>query len=132
MNVANKPSEILEQAKELIACQDQWTYGAYARDETGLEVSASGKLGVCWCAEGAMRHTTGPMLAQRGMAFSARTAAAYEYLIDAARSLLKDRDPGSMLFDSRHSIHALNDNHGHDAAMEMFDNAIAAAKKNGD
>ena len=49
--------EYLKEARDTIADIDHWTYGGYARNVYGSEVTAYDTQAVRWCAVGAMRKT---------------------------------------------------------------------------
>lgn len=48
------PLEILQKARDLIADEDHWTRGAYARNEEGKDVEPWRSDAVRWCAVGAL------------------------------------------------------------------------------
>ncbi len=49
-----RPSQVLEEAAELLADPQRWAQGATARDARGRRVHPSSPYAVCWCAEGAV------------------------------------------------------------------------------
>jgi hypothetical protein len=97
-----KPSELLTQARDLIADENNWTTVFYARGEDGEPLDTGfDPRAVRFCAVGACD----------------RTRASEAWLRRAAKEL----------FPTMSGPASVNDRLGHAAAMQMFDRAIEIA-----
>jgi hypothetical protein len=96
-----KSSQVLANAKSLIASPARWTQGEFARNETGNRVSTYSDDAVCFCAIGALR------LAAR------REDVSCQYLWEILNVSGKFG-----------SVVETNDRGTHDDVMAMFDDAI--------
>lgn len=105
-----KISEILKQAKALIADEKNWTQGAAARNEKGQIAYSLDPDATCWCSFGAVSKTTEGDLPANGLA--------HNQLYDTLEKEFNCT-----------SISEYNDNHTHTEVMSFWDKAIAAAEK---
>lgn len=103
-------AEVLQKARDLIADEDRWTHGYYARDEEGFEVEPN-EPGACqWCALGSIYHVLGAEVVYA------------EEEPDAVRALNATAAAGG----SADNPAYINDINGHAAVLALFDKAIAA------
>lgn len=91
----------LTRARALIADPKNWTQGVSARNRKGDPVGPKDWTACQYCAAGAVVRTGGQ-------------PAAFKALDNAARAL----HPGSF------SVICVNDEHGHEAVLKVFDKAI--------
>lgn len=101
------PKKILEKLKktrELLKNPNQWTQGAFARNNKKKVVSSNDSTAVCWCLLGAVH---------RVCAGESNTTA----LIYAVRKSLQDFSGGYTLAD-------LNDFASHEEIVDILDTAI--------
>ncbi len=122
MDVNIKASVILKNAKELLTPQENFTQGAYAKNEGALPVDFTSRTAVCFCSIGAI----GNVLNKAGISCSSVKASpvtkstASKYLSIA---IGKPSDtPGVDIVD-------YNDSHSHEEVLAMFDKAISIAEK---
>ena len=97
--------QVLRKARELISDPARWTQGAYARDESGFEVSSTWEAACCWCALGAIIKTAREMKARVGVT------------TDVISTLYR-HSAGRPVFE-------VNDKEGHAAVLALFDKALA-------
>jgi hypothetical protein len=97
--------EVLTKARALIADPAHWTAGAYARDDKGNKVGVDAEGACAFCAVGALVRVT---------TWYGDYTEAYDLL---------SRNSGKVP-----RVADLNDIHGHEAVLAMYDAAISAAK----
>lgn len=102
------PVEILRAARQKISDPTHWTTDSYARSKSGESVDSDSTRAVCWCALGAIFAVAG----HREPAMHV----AKEELYNAVSVLGGD------------GVAAINDERGHEAVLQMYDIAIAAAE----
>ena len=100
------PVEILKAARERIADPERWCQKAYARGKSGRVDIEEGRAAQQWCAIGAVGS----------IAFSRQAYEAKDHLQVAADRLFST------------SIITVNDVHGHEAVLRVYDAAIADAE----
>lgn len=98
--------EALRAARNLIADQSKWTTGQSARNASGQPVIANDPGAVCWCSIGALSHVV------------VHNSQLFHLATDELERVAHDISGG-------YSIVHVNDYLGHDAALNMFDRAIA-------
>ena len=108
-------SEVLRKARALIEKPENWTRGAYGRNEHGRFTEL--RFSCSRCSAGAVLSVCEEVkLAQE----------------DRALNLLREQTPGY----SEHWIHdplvRFNDTHAHAEVLSLFDRAIAAAEARGE
>lgn len=103
------PKEILIAARKLIADENNWTQGAFARDDSGEEVPEWEPGAVCFCSVGAVSH------AYRNNYQNQPLGSFYR---DAFDALAKELKIYSTLAD-------FNDNSTHQEVLALFDKAIS-------
>lgn len=99
-------ADILRAARARIEDPKNWTQGDFAKLADGRGATSYDPDAVCWCAIGAVR-------AEAGL----RDEVVERYLVDAAQNHFSRRSPAMV-----------NDCIGHDAVLQMYDAAIAAAE----
>ncbi len=109
--------ETLVRARALIADVANWTRGALGRDNNGEAVEGDDSAAVCFCAFGAIDAVclTQEESERAGLALE---KAAVDLYPEASRELTGDRSP----------VVYVNDGLGHDAALAVYDHAIATER----
>lgn len=109
----------LQEARELILKEENWTKEAFARDARGNACNIRAEGACQWCATGALEKVTLPDL--NGVGYMSKSYwTRYDEALDAL--LLVVRPLGGL------GVASYNDEHGHSATIEMFDAAIKLAK----
>ena len=90
--------EILVAARAIIANEENWTQGAYAKDKDGSSIGVNYSNAVCFCSIGAIRKIT-------------------MFPFDAMKVLRNHMED---------SIIAFNDGHTHKEVLAAWDEAIAS------
>ena len=90
--------EILVAARAIIANEENWTQGAYAKDKDGSSIGVNCSNAVCFCSIGAIRKIT-------------------MFPFDAMKVLRNHMED---------SIIAFNDGHTHKEVLAAWDEAIAS------
>lgn len=126
------PKKLLENARNRIAKRENWMRGALAAtaktpdtdyDIFSKRVKPVDPAAVCWCSIGAVA-------AEAGLDDGYKLSAAPEYreaiyaLARAAGYNPKD----NFDFEAFSAIYEVNDNRGHESALELFDRAITNMK----
>lgn len=112
-----KTSELLQQAKLLIATPETWTTRSYAKDNEGNSCSDLDEDACSFCSSGAINRASrnaGSFLFNK----------AEHHLQTVTRDKVGDNINCSYL--------AYNDRHTHAEVMELWDQAIELAIKEGD
>lgn len=105
------PKEILQEARDLISDPNKWTRGASARTIFGVRACPDDEDAAMWCAAGALNKVA---------------ADSSSWIVASkALSLAAERRYGDA---PEVSISWVNDIHGHAAALQLFDDAIASMK----
>lgn len=108
-----KTSEILTEAKALIADSKHWTQGTEARDAFGRPCHPRWSAAVCFCGVGALECVIAGVRNPEGTSAATRAKAAL-------------REVTGM------GVVRFNDNHPHAEVMEAWDKAIARSVAIGD
>ena len=106
-NITNPATAILKVAKAVIEDPKHWIQGDFAKDSSGISVSARYSHAVCFCALGALRSVVAHKDIHRP----------YIYLCEAANNL------------GYNSIPEANDEGGHAEVMGMYDVAIKLSEE---
>lgn len=102
-------AEVLTKARALIADENRWTQGKYARDALGEEAEPFEAGAVCFCALGAIAHV-----------------ADLEPEHDLpGEQILKEE---AYFADGSLCVPMFNDKHTHAEVLDLFDRAIARAE----
>lgn len=101
----NLMRELVLGARELISDQKRWTTGAYARNCQGESVDELDTSAVCFCAMGAIRKTAG---------LDPKRTDAADQLIFLFRGIKSK------------PLYVVNDQHGLEAVLKLFDTWLAA------
>ncbi len=112
----SRETAILRAARASIASPADWTQRASGRTRAGFLVHPCSPYAVCRCARGAVRYVVG-----RG----GDAAVAVGLLNEAARALYPEAVGGTV---DDEPIVLVNDGLGHDAALAVYDHAIARAE----
>lgn len=112
-----KPSEVIINAKALIATPDKWTQRAPARDANGIREDPLDDRAVCFCIMGAL------LKASQKVSGGYNRRSFYESIS------IFDKIPEIPI-----SIPVFNNSPGrkHEEVLELFDKAIALAQKEED
>ncbi len=102
--------EKLTEARELISDPENWTKGAFARDEHGSEVDPWDTEATCWCAWGALKHVYDGVPT---MGYVGAYHPAIKALAEAAG----------------HWVAGFNDDSNHHEVLAVFDKAISNCKE---
>jgi hypothetical protein len=106
----------LEKASSLIAKEDAWCVGHYAKNAKGNVVPPTDKSAVCFCAFGSMIHVMPSKEDVENI-----WPAAYDWMILALKEIVED--------DNEPSIMVYNDRHTHKEVVGLFKKAKDIAKK---
>lgn len=102
-----KTSELLIQAKAVIADPAKWAQNTYAKNSQGVRVGADNPDAICFCSVGALQK------------ISPKCYGAYALEVWQAMELLDDGCSEDIL--------AYNDTHTHAEVMDVWDKAIQMA-----
>ncbi|WP_316207449.1 hypothetical protein [Bradyrhizobium sp. SZCCHNR3118] len=122
-----KTSEILTEARAIIADPAQWTQEALARDKDGNMVAFSDPAAVCFCAAGAIGKASGAVIDDRGDWDSSDYTTASLYLAKAAFRLA-DTSAYTGINDGTIKLTDHRDLSAHESILLVLDNAIGLAK----
>lgn len=105
----------LQEARELIAKEENWCKGKFAVDKHGYSVAVNAPTACKWCAAGAIERSAGGGQPHN----TGRHETAHRQLSEAAIYLFNEP-----------AISIVNDQLGHEETLLMFDVAIRKAKGN--
>lgn len=105
----------LQEARELIAKEENWCRGRFAVDKNNYSVAVTAPTACKWCAAGALERSVG--------GWQSHSVGRYE----TARRQLSE---AAIYLFNEPAVSIVNDQLGHEETLLMFDVAIRKAKGN--